>query len=201
MISDIKEIRSASGTSFRVATNRPMNEFYATPPEATRAFLAAEQFNGTIWEPACGQGHIDKELIANGYETIATDLIDHGYGDGQEDFLKSNAPRAKHIITNPPYGRGLADAFIRKSLCHITVTGGKSAMLINLSSLCHPSRHSSFIKRPPVRIYALDECICFPNGIAKRASAHALQRYCWAVWESEPNTETSFHWLTTAPYR
>lgn len=29
-------------------------EFYPTPPEATRALLSVEKFEGNIWEPACG---------------------------------------------------------------------------------------------------------------------------------------------------
>ena len=29
-------------------------EFYPTPPEATRALLSVETFEGLIWEPACG---------------------------------------------------------------------------------------------------------------------------------------------------
>ncbi|MGL1659540.1 hypothetical protein ACSTH1_23845, partial [Vibrio parahaemolyticus] len=32
--------------------------FYPTPPEATRALLSVETFDGSIWEPACGKGHI-----------------------------------------------------------------------------------------------------------------------------------------------
>lgn len=28
-------------------------EFYPTPPEATRALLSVENFDGDIWEPAC----------------------------------------------------------------------------------------------------------------------------------------------------
>ena len=29
------------------------NEFYPTPPEAARALLSVESFDGDIWEPAC----------------------------------------------------------------------------------------------------------------------------------------------------
>ncbi|MFV0512973.1 MAG: hypothetical protein ACK5MY_04980 [Jhaorihella sp.] len=35
---------------------------------------------------------------------VSTDLIDRGYGVGGQDFLKSDEPLAKNIITNPPYG-------------------------------------------------------------------------------------------------
>lgn len=43
------------------------NEFYPTPPEATRALLSVEAFDGPIWEPACGEGAITRELIAAGH--------------------------------------------------------------------------------------------------------------------------------------
>ncbi|MEL6216351.1 MAG: hypothetical protein AAFQ99_11830, partial [Pseudomonadota bacterium] len=67
-------------------------------------------------------------------------------------------------VTNPPYGAGLADRFIRQSLAMTAETGGKVAMLLNLASLCDPQRHYSYIARPPARIYALDACVCYPNG-------------------------------------
>lgn len=79
-------------------------EFYPTPPEATRALLSVESFNGSIWEPACGNGAISKVLIEAGYDVVSTDLIDRGYGAGGHDFLKSDNPLARNIITNPPYG-------------------------------------------------------------------------------------------------
>ena len=60
----------------------------------------------------------------------------------------------------------------RKALEHTDLTGGKVTMLLNLSSLCHPSRHDSFMRRPPVRIYALDECVCYPNGDPSLATRH-----------------------------
>jgi hypothetical protein len=52
----------------------------------------------------------------------------------------AEAPRAKHIVTNPPYGAGLADRFIRQALALTAKTGGKVAMLLNLASLCDNSR-------------------------------------------------------------
>lgn len=83
---------------------RAAYEFYPTPPEATRALLSVEQFDGSIWEPACGDGAISKVLTEAGYQVVSTDLIDRGYGAGGHDFLKSTTPLAKNIITNPPYG-------------------------------------------------------------------------------------------------
>ncbi|NBU58329.1 MAG: hypothetical protein EBS23_00835 [Betaproteobacteria bacterium] len=78
------------------------NEFYPTPPEATRALLSVEHFDGDIWEPACGDGRIAKVLERHGHPVVATDLYPYGYGATGVDFLREREPRAKHIVTNPP---------------------------------------------------------------------------------------------------
>ena len=130
--------------------------FYPTPPEATRALLSVETFDGPIWEPACGKGHIAKVLEAQGHEVIATDLNDWGYGTPRIDFLKAHAgnANARHIVTNPPYGKGLADAFVNKALAITAKTGGKVAMLLNLASLAQEQRTPAWRKNslPPDRV-------------------------------------------------
>jgi len=181
---------------------RAAYEYYPTPPEATRALLASEPFDGSIWEPACGEGWISSELEAAGYDVVSTDLADYGYGSPGIDFLSARLPRAKNIVTNPPYGSGLADAFVRKALWFGARTGGRVAMLLNITSLCHPLRHGSFTRRPPSIVYALDECVCFPNGRPEQATRQTRQhRYAWLIWEAEPTHTTELRWLTTAPYR
>lgn len=182
--------------------NRAAYEFYPTPPEATRALLAAESFAGSVWEPACGTGWISKELQAAGHEVVSTDLVDYGFGECGRDFLAERAPLAKHIITNPPYGRGLGDAFAKHAIALTRETGGKVAMLLPVQSLCHPIRHPFFLKYPPAVIYALDECHCWPYGDPARAT-HSLkqQRYCWMVWDHSRSGPTELRWLTTAPFR
>jgi hypothetical protein len=62
--------------------------FYPTPPEGVRALLSVETFDGSIHEPACGQGHISCVLEAAGHEVISTDLNDWAYGDIGIDFLQ-----------------------------------------------------------------------------------------------------------------
>jgi hypothetical protein len=66
--------------------------------------LSVEHFEGTIWEPACGDGAISKVLEAAGYDVISTDLIDRGFGQGGVDFLKTTKALGRNIVTNPPYG-------------------------------------------------------------------------------------------------
>ena len=73
-----------SGHNFR--GDREKNDFYATPSQATEKLLQVEQFDGKIYEPCCGQGHISKVLIDNGYDVESTDLVDRGYGQSHIDF-------------------------------------------------------------------------------------------------------------------
>ncbi len=182
----------------QIAPHRAAYEFYPTPPAATRALLSAETFDGPIWEPACGQGHISKVLLQAGYHVVSTDLVAYGYGEAKLDFLAETRPRAKHIITNPPYGRGLADAFAKHALELTRETGGTVAMLMNLAGLCHPLRHDFWTAHPPTIIYALDECTCWPYGDPSRATTGiAKQRYCWIIWKYGQSGVTALRWLTT----
>lgn len=182
--------------------NRAAYEFYPTPPEATRALLEAESFQGSIWEPACGQGHIAKVLTERGHDVVATDLVDYGFGQPGRDFLLEWKPLARNIITNPPYGRGLADAFCLHALELTAKTDGKVAMLVAVQSLCHPTRTPFFEKHPPAIIYAVDDCTCYPYGDPRKATRSILQqRYCWLVWHAGHNGPTLFKWLRTAPHK
>ena len=53
---------------FNKRGDRQKDDFYATPPEATQKLLDVEKFDGKIYEPCCGQGHISKVLNDNGYD-------------------------------------------------------------------------------------------------------------------------------------
>lgn len=185
----------------RVPERRAPFEFYPTPPSAIRALLSVERFDGDIWEPACGDGAISRELVAAGYDVIATDITDWGYGYAGYDFLKAEKPFARNIVTNPPYGWGMADRFVEKALAFTADTGGRVAMLLNIASLCHPKRHDDFVRRPPSVIYALDECVCFPLGDPARATSHtAKHRYAWLIWDQAHKGECVMRWLSTAPF-
>lgn len=175
---------------------RAAHDFYPTPPEGTRALLSVERFAGSIWEPACGNGAISKVLQAHGYAVVSTDLIHRGYGTGGINFLTEQSSRAVNIVTNPPYGRGLADSFVRHALRLTQSTGGTVAMLLNLASLAHPLRHHQWARQPPSAVYILDNLTCWPNGIERGAAAE--QRYCWAIWRPGHQGRPSLWWLSTA---
>lgn len=178
---------------------RHPHDFYPTPPEATRALLSVESFSGPIWEPACGDGAIAKVLLATGHAVISTDLIDRGWGTGGVNFLTETTNRGRHIITNPPYGRGLADSFVRHALALTQATSGHVAMLLDLASLAHPMRTRLFTTRPPAVIYLLDELSFLANG--RPSPTLAQNRYCWLVWKPEHTGRPSLWWLSPTRFQ
>ena len=188
--------------ALRAVPRRLPNEFYPTPPEATRALLSVETFDGSIWEPACGEGAIAKELTAAGHTVVSTDLVDYGFGIPRVDFLKEIRPRARHIVTNPPYGSGLADAFVIRSLDFARDTGGTVAMLLNLSSLAHRTRSRWWREHPPARLYAIDDIVCWPERQYGPAPSYfSKHRYFWAVWTPDHKGPSAFWWLSSADFR
>lgn len=199
-IPQARAAQAAPPKPFRIG-NRMPNEFYPTPPEATRALLSVETFDGTIWEPACGDGGIAQVLADHGHAVVSTDLYAYGFGQSGIDFLREERPRARHIVTNPPYGLGLADDFVEHALALTAQTGGKVAMLLNLASLCHPSRTDRWRKRPPARIYAIDDIVCWPAGYRRPHAGFFKQRYCWAVWTHDHSGPPSFWWLSGTAFR
>lgn len=98
----VEESRKSEG-------QRRANDFYPTgQPEAIRALLAYDGLRiwqaGSVWEPACGDGALVREIRAAGLHCYASDLIDRGCPDSSTtDFFDSRESPARAIITNPPY--------------------------------------------------------------------------------------------------
>lgn len=102
---------------------RKKHDFYATPSDCTHAlFLKLEELGvkvrGKITEPCCGDGAICKVAIERGYEVVATDLIDQGYGDhgGGHDATRIESLPSPSVITNPPFN--LAPKIIESVMRH-----------------------------------------------------------------------------------
>lgn len=168
-------------------------EFYVTPPEATRALLSVERFANPVWEPACGDGAIAKVLLAAGYQVVASDLVQRGYGQAGVNFLDATHNRGRSIVTNPPYGSGLADAFLRRALSLAFPAGGAVALLLDLASLAHPRRTALWQRHPPASVHILDELICQPAG--RPRITEPTMRFCWCVWRPHHQEPTRLGWL------
>ena len=119
-------------TLMKLDENREILDFYATDKRAIEELLNREKFKTTVYEPACGQGHIGKVLKEYGYKVKATDICYRGYGQEREVDFFTVKENTLDIVTNPPYF--CADKFIKHAL-EISKSGTKIAMLFRLAFL------------------------------------------------------------------
>lgn len=148
------------GASNHTDKERQKNDYYATDPFAIDLLLQVETFSKSIWEPACGEGHLSKQLTNHGYQVLSTDLVNRGYGKAPVNFLDVITPFNGDIITNPPYKHG--KEFVEKA---IELTENKVAMLLKVLFLESQSRRELFDKYPPKYVYVLSKrLLCAKNG-------------------------------------
>lgn len=93
----------------RPAEDRREHDFYPTgEPEAIRGLLERDgdviRACGSVWEPACGDGAMVREIRAAGIPCCASDIVRRGCPDSwAADYFTCLRSRARAIITNPPY--------------------------------------------------------------------------------------------------
>lgn len=95
---------------------RQEHDYYATHPQAVRAFLDKlkqddVQLNKAIWECACGEGHMAEVFEEYGHDVIATDLIFRGYGAVQNFLEVKSMDCDIDIFTNPPFKNAIEFAY------------------------------------------------------------------------------------------
>ena len=169
------------------AYDRKESDFYPTPPEVTEALLlspAAHLFFGaTVWEPACGEGHMATVLEKHQPEVVSTDLSAECYGEGARDFLEEKERLAEWIITNPPFY--LSEQFIEKAIS----LGGNFAFLLK-SQYWHAAKRLKLFNRfPPAYVLPLT---WRPDFLFKtRGGGSPLMDVIWCVW-TDGKTETKF---------
>jgi hypothetical protein len=173
------------------AANRQRDDFYPTPPYATRALLDVERFPGPVWEPACGDGAISKVLEERGYDVISTDLIDRGYGTPNRDFLMEYETRAPSIVTNPPFK--FAQEFVEHALSR---ADRKVAMLCRLAWLEGQERRKLFISTPLARVWVFSKrVLMLRNGDEMGKGGGGMIAFAWFVWDHAHSGPPTLGWL------
>ncbi len=184
------------GASNHTDHNRAENDYYATEPKAIDFLLEVENFDGTVWENCCGEGHLSKRMTELGLNVISTDLIYRGFGEGNKDFFECTESFGDNIITNPPYA--FAQKWVEHSL-KLLHKGKKLALLLPIQFLESKERKLLFQKTPPVRIHVFsNRILCGINGDFYEHNADGSVRtnkdgspkrmssakcYAWFVWE------------------
>lgn len=174
--------------------SRASADYYPTPPSGTRALLTVERFHGTIWEPACGAGHMSKVLEEAGYTVMSSDLVDRGYGEAGVDFLCDSirSRRVPNVVTNPPYIVALP--FVRRAL---EVATSKVAMLLRLSWLEGVERGKLFREHPPSRVWVFSKRLTIQRSECDiHRDAGGMVAFCWMVWDkADTSGETRLGWI------
>lgn len=199
--------RSLVGDS--VNRERVEGDYYATPPEATKVLLESFGLNNcfTFYEPACGEGHISKEIeryfsnlgygIGTGIKLTSSDLVSRGYGCGGVDFLKLDEEfKYDCVITNPPFK--LAQEFIEKAL---KLSNKYVIMFAKIQLLEGVARRKLFDKFPPKYIYVFTNRINpLRNGSPVDENGKrwaSTMCFAWFVWEIGFEGEPKIRWLQT----
>jgi hypothetical protein len=182
------------------ARGRVENDFYATHPDSTKAILAVEELSGSVLEPACGEGHISKEIIEKypSIELYSCDLVDRGYGlPRNSDFIKAEMTQGAVdiVITNPPFN--LFQEFVEKAL---EVSRKKVIMFGKLQAL-EGQKRATFLQKTPLKYVYVFKKRQQPmrNGksndeiTGKKMSS--TMAFAWFVWEIGYKGEPIIKWI------
>lgn len=169
----------------RSVSGRNKSDYYPTPEDCTITLVDYLNIpkGSTIWEPACGQGHMSRALEQCGYRVISTDIEDYGCGYDVEDFLQSSGKECDWIITNPPFS--LSSQFIEKA-----ISLKKPFALLLKSQYWHSkNRMSLFNKHRPMYVLPLTWRPDFEFG--KRGGSPTME-CIWTVWGENPSDSTVY---------
>jgi len=165
-------------------------DFFPTPPWATRALIERvfphlERYGHckwqTVWEPACGEGHM-AEVLGEYFKGIfASDIHDYGYdghGFAVADFLEASPlTRPDWIISNPPFNDS-AD-FVLKAL---KLAGTGVAMFVRLAWLESVGRYEKIFRdHPPTLLSIFTERVPLHKGRWEEDGT-TMTAYIWLVW-------------------
>lgn len=175
---------------------RQREDYYATEPFAAELLLQNEQFEGPIWECACGEKHLSNVFENRGGCCVrSSDLIDR-CGNEVYDFLcMENQHWDGDIITNPPYKYALD--FVYKALS-IVPDGRKVCMFLKVQFLEGKARKELFVNHPPKVVYvSSSRLLCAPNGDfeSTRKNGGSAVAYAWFVWEKGYKGDTIIKWI------
>lgn len=194
-IGNSKSIFTTLGASNHTDKQRQNEDYYATDPIAAELLLDVENFDGDIWECACGEKHLTKVFEEHGYNVRSSDLVDR-CGNEVFDFLSmENQEWNGDIITNPPYK--YAKEFVEKAL-RIIPEGKKVAMFLKVQFLEGKERKKLFLNYPPKYIYvSSSRILCAKNAEFERMrqGGGSAVAYAWYVWEKGYKGNTILKWI------
>lgn len=175
--------------------DREQDDYYPTPPGATRALLSKEGFSASIYEPACGAGHMARVLEE--YHTVrCADIQNRGYPDQElGDFLtcKSIFP-GEDIVTNPPFK--LATQFAQHAVALVAPHRGKVALFCRLMFM-EGVRRKSFLEKHLTRVWVFSDRVPIQRGrLARSEDKGKMVPFAWFVFDTAiQNKHPTIGWV------
>lgn len=178
-------------------------DFYATDPYAiTKAIPVFSEIGlcNDVWECACGEGHLAKELEKNGYAVKSTDIADRGYGDVL-DFLSADCKWNGDILTNPPFK--YAAEFIKHSM-NCIADGHLAAFFLKVQFLETAKRAELFKQCGLKYLIVNSERVCcakqgeFDTYFKRGKNGEykgGTQCFCWFVFQKGYKGEPTIKWI------
>ena len=176
---------------------RDEHDFYVEPEWVSQRLFEVEQFQGRIWDPACGIGHIVDSARKAAYECIATDLVwRDGPGFDAVDFLICDGSEP-NVISNPPFS--IAEKFVAHAL---EVAERKVAMLLP-ANWVQGDKRSRWLETTPLRrVYFIAPRPSMPPGaviLAGEKPGNGTTDYAWFVWLQGYDGASEIRWLRRDP--
>lgn len=179
---------------------RRADDFYPTgQPEAIRALLARDGRRirqiGSVWEPACGDGALVREIRTAGIPCVASDLIDRGCADSSiADYFAVLDSPCQAIITNPPYALINARDGHGRWLRHALDMPSWRYMALLLSWDWPAARQNGL--GVLLDISPFSYCYLMRWKLDFTGEGSPPQRNGWFVWDrDEVRVEPGFRWL------
>ena len=161
---------------------------YETPSVDTERVCRFIKFRGPILEPASGSGRMARALLTWAGKKVTTADLKRG-----QDFLKRTKIWKGDIITNPPYHKGMADAFVQHAL---KLADGRVAMLLEIKYLAGQKRAKFYNTCKPEAVIVIPNRVYFFAG-GKQITSQ-FYSHCWVVWPSRTlrgkGTRTEIYW-------
>lgn len=159
------------------------DQWYVEEDWSNDALFETVSFNGPIYDPCCGMGKIPQAAKRAGYDVIATDIADRGYGPVQDFFGLSACPGVD-IVSNPPYNA--LEAFIDHALT-VTSPERQVAVFTRLAFLASSKRYLKYTEQWPLSavLVCSKRVNCLPGAliIAGQEPGGGAIDYCWIIFK------------------